>query len=347
MRLCMVTAGDPDRTSGGYRYHRLMAAAAARRGWQWRFYALPAWRFPASLAAGPSVSKAVRSSGADLVLLDSIAAPAWASAPGMEAAVAVVHQPPGGMDQPWLLRRAQEPFDRAAYRRCKGIIAASEALACSLEGLGPPVIVVPPGKDLPPPDEPAGDLRMGRKAAIVCVGNWVPRKGIAELLDAFSRLEEPLATLHLVGDPMLHSRYGRRVAAAASRRDLRHRVVCHGAVTPKRVSSILAAADIFVLASSMEPYGTAYGEAMAAGLAVAGWDAGNLASLARNGKEAVMVPPGDVAALSSALSELACDSQLRRRLGEAARARATRLPRWEESSAAFLDVCARLAGLGS
>ena len=40
-------------------------------------------------------------------------------------------------------------------------------------------------------------------------------------------------------------------------------------------------ADVFVLPSYREPYGTVYGEAMAAGLPVVGWRAGNLPNLAR------------------------------------------------------------------
>ena len=51
-------------------------------------------------------------------------------------------------------------------------------------------------------------------------------------------------------------------------------------------------ADVFVLPSLREPYGTVYGEAMAAGLPVVGWRAGNLPHLAGHGREGLLVEPG-------------------------------------------------------
>ena len=67
------------------------------------------------------------------------------------------------------------------------------------------------------------------------------------------------------------------------------------------MSALYGAADVFVLASTVEPYGTVYGEAMAAGLPVVGWAAGNLPHLAADGVEGRVVPTGDVAGLSAAL----------------------------------------------
>jgi glycosyltransferase involved in cell wall biosynthesis len=113
------------------------------------------------------------------------------------------------------------------------------------------------------------------------------------------------------------------------------RVVVHGPVPAGRVAELYAAADVFVLASRTEPYGTVYGEAMAAGLPVVGWRAGNLPHLATDGQEAVIVPTGDVGALAMALTRLAHDETVRAVLGEAARSRAETFPTWDESAARF------------
>jgi len=51
-----------------------------------------------------------------------------------------------------------------------------------------------------------------------------------------------------------------------------------------------------VLPSWREPYGTVYGEALAAGLPVVGWRAGNLPHLVSDGVEGVVLTPGDVPA---------------------------------------------------
>ena len=108
-----------------------------------------------------------------------------------------------------------------------------------------------------------------------------------------------------------------------------------------------AAADAFVLPSLKEPYGTVYGEAMAFGLPVVGWRAGNLPYLADHEREGLLVEPGDLRGLAAALQRLADDADLRARLGAAARQRALSRPTWDEVAGAVLRPAARGGGAGS
>jgi glycosyltransferase involved in cell wall biosynthesis len=117
----------------------------------------------------------------------------------------------------------------------------------------------------------------------------------------------------------------------------------HGPLDRDRISALYHGADVFVLPSVREPYGTAYGEAMAAGLPVVGWRAGNLPHLATHDREGLVLPPGDVDALSAALRRLADDEPYRRRLGEAARRRAEELPTWDDSAARLFDTLRAVA----
>jgi glycosyltransferase involved in cell wall biosynthesis len=112
-------------------------------------------------------------------------------------------------------------------------------------------------------------------------------------------------------------------------------VVVHGPLPSERVAALYRAADVFVLPSLRETYGTVWGEAMAAGLPVVGWRAGNLPHLAEHGREGLLADPGDVAALSAALARLAGDEDLRRRMAEAAGRRAAARPTWAQSAALF------------
>jgi glycosyltransferase involved in cell wall biosynthesis len=141
--------------------------------------------------------------------------------------------------------------------------------------------------------------------------------------------------LHLVGDDRADPRYRRAVLERLARRGLTGRVVVHGPVSREQVAGLYQAADVFVLASTKEPYGTVYGEAMAAGLPVVGWQAGNLPNLARHGKEGLAVPPGDVPALAAALQRLSEDEGVRLRMADAAKRRAESFPTWEDSAAAL------------
>jgi glycosyltransferase involved in cell wall biosynthesis len=227
-------------------------------------------------------------------------------------------------------------LDRALYRRCDLLIVAAEALREEL--VASPhrlpvqrVRVVPPGSDVAPLEAgPALDLRRGRRAALVSVGNWVARKGTLELLAAFSQLADDRATLHLAGRDDIERRYSARVHARLAAPELVDRVVYHGAVPREYVARLYAEADAFVLPSHEEPYGTVYGEALAAGLPVVGWRAGNLPNLADDGVEGVIVPPGDVVALAQGLDRLATDAAWRGRLAAAAARRGARLPTWSE-----------------
>ena len=334
--------GHPERLTGGYLYHLRMAEAAHAHGARIVFLSFPDCAFPLAALAAPRLFRRIRVLRPHAVLLDSIAAafagPWLASRPHPEPIIGVLHQPPGGIDHRRLRRRLQTPLDRLAYRSAPTLLVASDFLADELAagGLGRERIrVVPPGRDVAPTVAAAGDLRRGRAAALLCVANWIERKGIVELLEAFARLPPDAATLHLAGDHEADAAYAARVRRRLCRPELAGRTVVHGRLSREGVAGLYAGADAFVLPATREPYGTVWGEAMAFGLPVAGWRAGNLPYLADDGREALIVDPGDIAGLAKALHALATDESLRRRLGEAARARASSRPTWEQAAAAF------------
>ena len=98
-----------------------------------------------------------------------------------------------------------------------------------------------------------------------------------------------------------------------------------------------------MLPSYSDPYGTVYGEAMAAGLPVVGWRAGNLPNLADHDREGLVLEPGDRRALTAALGRLAADADERTRLAAAAAARAQSLPTWDDTAARFVELLAGVA----
>ena len=327
MLVSLLTLGSPDQLTGGYLYHRRMAERAEANDADVEF--VPVRRFANPFAAARG----------EVVLVDSIAAArvSWWRGDRRPLA-AIVHQPPGGIDHAARHAAARATFDRALYRRCGVILAASEALARQLGWPDGRVHVVPPGSDGPAVSGPVPDLRAGRTAAFLSVGNWMARKGTLELLDAFSRLPADRATLHLAGRDDVQPRYGARVHARLHGPDLADRVVWHGAVTRAEVQRLYTGADAFVLASWKEPYGTVYGEALAAGVPPVGWRAGNLPHLVDDGESGVLVEPGDVTGLAAALERLATDVAWRARLTDGARRRGQALPAWDETAAVLFGL---------
>ena len=353
--LPLITLGDPHRLSGGYLYHLRMADAAAAHGARIVFLSFPERVFPLAVLRGPAVLRRSRKVARGAVLLDSIAAafagPALAAGGVDVPVVGILHQPPGGIDHGTLRATVQAPLDRLAWGRADLLIAASEHLAEQLVETGfarSRIRVVPPGRDVAPaPDGPARELRDGRRAAFLTVANWLPRKGILELLEALARLPPDAGTLHLAGDETVDPRYAARVHARLAEPDLRGRVVVHGRLAREEIAALYRAADAFVLPAYREPYGTVWGEATAFGLPVVGWRAGNLPYLAEDEREALLVEVGDVQALSRALARLASDEDLRTRLGAAARRRALTRPTWAESAALFFAAIREALGPSS
>ena len=338
--VALVTLGDPHTLTGGYLFHLRMAEAAPHHGARLRFCSLPRRR---PLAAAPRLLADARR--AQVVVVDSIAAAylaPWAASVREAALVGSLHQPPGGIDHPPWRERIQRRADLAVWRRCRLLVAASDHLAQQLVAAGLPedrVRVVPPGWDSPTPPAAPLRLRRGGEVVVLTVGNWVPRKGLLEAVQAVSRLPPGSVTLHMVGDDGVDPRYRRTVLRAIREGGLSEQVVIHGPLPREAVDAMYRAADVFLLPSRREPYGTVWAEAMAQGLPVVGWRGENLPHLAPQG-EVVMVPTGEVAKLAEELSLLVERPELRRRIGAAARRRAAAFPTWEESARRFFAAVA-------
>ncbi|EIM02179.1 sugar transferase [Rhodanobacter thiooxydans] len=87
------------------------------------------------------------------------------------------------------------------------------------------------------------------------------------------------------------------------------------------VAQLLAECDVFALSSVAEGMPITLLEAMAAGLPVVATDVGGVASVIEDGVTGTLVPPGDPHALAAALHFYVADEPLRRRHGDAGRAR--------------------------
>ncbi len=87
------------------------------------------------------------------------------------------------------------------------------------------------------------------------------------------------------------------------------------------VPDLLAASDVFVLASAYEGLPVSIMEAMAAGLPVVATAVGGVPEAVVDGETGVLVPPRDADRLSHALVSLARDEPTRHRMAEEARER--------------------------
>lgn len=151
------------------------------------------------------------------------------------------------------------------------------------------------------------------------VAALVPHKDQTTLINAAKVLELRFPDLHWVvaGSGPLSG----RLKAQIDRLGLRGRVHLIGHLDqPER---LIADADLFVMSSQEEGLGTSVLEAMALGIPIASTTAGGLPELVGEGA-ALLVPPGDPAALASAVAYILEDAELGRRLAGQARERVQR-----------------------
>jgi glycosyltransferase involved in cell wall biosynthesis len=185
----------------------------------------------------------------------------------------------------------------------------------------------------PVPAIPAGDGR----PVVLAAGRLVPQKGFGVLLEAAAgwRDLDPGPVLVLAGDGPLAGRL---------RQTARDRGV--DAVFPGHVADLparLAAAAVFVLPSRWEGQPLVLQEALRAGVPVVASRAGGIPGL--TGEDAaLLVAPGDAAALGAAVRSVLADPALAARLRAAAGRRAAGLPTEAEAVTAALSAYAALSG---
>ncbi|HVG44323.1 MAG TPA: glycosyltransferase, partial [Longimicrobium sp.] len=110
---------------------------------------------------------------------------------------------------------------------------------------------------------------------------------------------------------------GKGPAEAAARALLEGAPRVHWLGFRRDVAAVLKAMDVLAVPSHWEGFGLVAAEALAAGVPVVAADASSLPEIVRDGREGLLVPPGDVDALAAALVRLGRDPAERRRMGEA------------------------------
>ena len=149
---------------------------------------------------------------------------------------------------------------------------------------------------------------------VLSAGRLVPDKNFATLIEAFSRIGSE-ATLEIVGAGFLED----ELKQLATRLGVSVRFPGH--VPPSQMPSLYAAADVYALVSTYEPFGVAVREAAAAGLPIiCSKTAGAAGDVAIDCRNALLVNPYDVDSIVGALERLVADADLRRRMGEESRA---------------------------
>ena len=141
------------------------------------------------------------------------------------------------------------------------------------------------------------------KPNVLFVGLDWQRKGGPDLVEAFQRVRERCPTAHLTilgARPEIHIPNCEVV----------------GPVKPEDLNSYYQQASVFCLPTHLEPFGIVFIEAMTAHLPIVATRLGAIPDFVEEGKNGLLVEPGDVQGLAEALLKFLENPQLCRSFGE-------------------------------
>jgi glycosyltransferase involved in cell wall biosynthesis len=163
------------------------------------------------------------------------------------------------------------------------------------------------------------------RGRVVFSGRLIGKKGVEPLVRAWSRVRQRVsdAELHLYGRDGPDGRKGsmRALLEALLADEPDPRVTFHGHVSREALIRALGTASVAVFPSFVEAFAFAPLEAMAAGCATISSERGSGPELMVDGRDGLLVDPGDSRQLADAIVCLLTDDELRRRLGAAGRRR--------------------------
>lgn len=155
------------------------------------------------------------------------------------------------------------------------------------------------------------------------VGRVRPWKGQRLFLKAASQVAERVSGIHflIVGDTIFRAKedYIGELKRLAQDQGIAGSVTFTG--HRSGIAQILATLDILVHCSEAEPFGRVLIEAMAMAKPVVAFADGGVPEIVVDGQTGLLVPPGDVAALSAGIERLLQNEPLRRAMGQKGRSR--------------------------
>lgn len=337
MTTLLLSPGDPDQLTGGYRYNARLVAALREQGRPVAVIPLPGrWPLPSPEDAARCEAIVRDIEGVTDVILDGLALAGVAGALGELCAQSTVslllHSPPH-------LERGTTPDDAArllaitnqAVEQVHRVIATSPAAADEAARLFrlTGVYQVTPGCDRMPVGQGAGAGRL------LSVATVTPRKGLLTLVAALATIRQLPWSLRCVGSLTRAPTYVAEVRAAIEDAGLTDRIALVGERDGAALAAEYAAADVFVLPTWHETYGMVFTEAMSAGLPIISTTAGAVPQTIPPGV-GVLITPGNVSQLAGAMRDILMDEARRGAMAAAARAQPIRS--WADCAADFSAV---------
>lgn len=222
-------------------------------------------------------------------------------------------------------------FGKRLMRKCDGIIGVSRntletTLPEDYQGKTTVIYNGVDGKLFRPKRSSKWKERIGSDKQIVLTNaRLVPQKGVKYLVKAMAGVKD--AMLVVLGRGILKN----ELEEMARKRGVDTLFITEY-ITEASLVDLYAAADVFVLPSLFEPMPLVLLEAMACGKPIVATAVGGIPELIEDGKNGLLVPPADPAALRKNISVLLSDKYERRRMGKENRKKVVQRFTWDRTA---------------
>lgn len=297
------------------------------------------------LRAFPRLLRACDPSQVDVVLVNTVTIPWWLLAARLRGVRTVCHVHEAEDEGNAVVLAALAAPNLLAGSIVVNSNASAAALTRRAGLLRRRIVVVHngvPGPDTRP--EPPRARRPGDPARLVVVARVSPRKGVDVALDATALLRQRGhdVTLDVCGSVFPgYEWFERELRARAAQTPLEGAVTLHGYVSP--TWPVLAAADVVLVPSRVEPFGNTAVEALRARRPLVASGVQGLMEIVEDGETGLLAEPGDAEDLADAVERFLADPTWAAEVAEAGEAEA----RARFSVAAYRERIAAALGVTS
>lgn len=217
----------------------------------------------------------------------------------------------------FIIRMLEMPFIVWAVKKADLVHTVSTHIASAARKLGArKVNVVPNGVDINifhPGDRSQARKKLGYRLdekIVVSSSRLTPKNGLDYLIKAVA--DVPNVKLVIIGD----GEQRESLESLINTLEIGGRVSLLGYLEHSKLPDYLNAADVFCRPSINEGFGISFIESMACRIPTIGTGVGGITDIIVDGKNGMLVPPGDVAALTKALKIVLRDKDFRRGIAE-------------------------------
>jgi len=237
---------------------------------------------------------------------------------------------------------ALRPLIKLIWQRSSRVVALSEGLRNTARKTLPKFRydIIHNGVDIEL-FRPMGTRSLSDKNGVrlITVSRLVERKGIQYLFRALAELcsemaDNPKLKLLVVGE----GNYRSKLEHLRNKLNLERIVEFYGFCPNEKLPELYNQADVFVLPSLTESFGQVFGEAMACGLPIIGTNVGGIPEIVIDNENGLLIQPGDVAGLKTALVLLINNERLRHAMREKNVGRIKKHFEWAAAAAKYREI---------